>query len=159
MDRDGTLLTSPDEIQKRLSRGPRVYLTRIEHFSACHRLHSKHLSDEENKQVFGKCNWANGHGHNYKLEITLYGEVDRQTGMVMNLTELKSIVQRHVLDVLDHRNLDLDVPYFESRVSSVENIAIFVWEQILRNLPDPALLHEVKVHETEKNIAVYRGDY
>ena len=76
--------------------------------------------------MFGKCNWANGHGHNYKLEITLYGEVDRQTGMVMNLTELKSIVQRHVLDVLDHRNLDLDVPYFESRVSSVENIAIFV---------------------------------
>ena len=109
--------------------------------------------------MFGKCNWANGHGHNYKLEITLYGEVDRQTGMVMNLTELKSIVQRHVLDVLDHRNLDLDVPYFESRVSSVENIAIFVWEQILHNLPDPTLLHEVKVHETEKNIAVYRGDY
>ena len=136
---------------------PKVYLTRIEQFSACHRLHSIHLSDEQNEAVYGKCNHKNGHGHNYKLEITLFGEVDEQTGMVMNLVDLKQIIHKHVLDQVDHKNLDLDVAYFHTRVSTAENISIFIWNVLTEHLPR-GLLYQVKVHETDKNIAVYRGE-
>ncbi|KAF7239282.1 hypothetical protein EG68_10932 [Paragonimus skrjabini miyazakii] len=138
---------------------PSCYLTRIEHFSACHRLHSFHLSDAENRQTFGKCNNRNGHGHNYKLEVTLFGPVDPKTGMVMNLTELNSVIQRNVLDFVDHKNLDEDVDYFrdDSVVSTTENLAVFIWNQLLLSIPR-TVLHEVKLWETDKNVITYRGD-
>lgn len=137
---------------------PYCYLKRVEQFSACHRLHSKHLDDANNELVFGKCNNVNGHGHNYKVEVTLYGEVDRKTGMVMNISDLKNAVGE-VTDLLDHKNIDLDVAYFRDHnvVSTAENICIFIWEQLVSKLPRK-LLYEVKLWETDKNVVTYRGE-
>ncbi|GAA50044.1 6-pyruvoyl tetrahydrobiopterin synthase [Clonorchis sinensis] len=137
---------------------PLCFLTRVERFSACHRLHSVQLGDQENQVTFGKCNNANGHGHNYKLEVTLFGPTDPVTGMVINLSDLKSIIQRHVLDILDHKNLDKDVEYFRDKqvVSTTENLAVFIWQQLATALPGN-LLNEVKLWETESNYVTYKG--
>ncbi|XP_064474572.1 6-pyruvoyl tetrahydrobiopterin synthase-like isoform X3 [Ornithodoros turicata] len=133
---------------------PLVSVTRIETFSACHRLHSPFLSDEENRELYGKCNNPNGHGHNYKLEVTLRGEVDPTTGMVINITDVKQLIKDAIMDVLDHKNIDEDVPYFKDKVSTTENIAIFVWHQ-LREVVPPRLQLFVKIHETDKNVVTY----
>ncbi|XP_042198383.1 6-pyruvoyl tetrahydrobiopterin synthase isoform X1 [Callorhinchus milii] len=132
-------------------------LTRVERFSACHRLHSDSLSAEENERIFGKCNNPNGHGHNYKVEVTVRGEVNPKTGMVINLTDLKQHLQDAIMKPLDHKNLDKDVPYFANVVSTTENIAVYIWDRLQQCLP-VGLLYEVKVHETDKNIVVYRGE-
>ncbi|XP_053269602.1 6-pyruvoyl tetrahydrobiopterin synthase [Pleuronectes platessa] len=133
------------------------YITRIQSFSACHRLHSIHLSDEENKKVYGKCNNPHGHGHNYKVEVTIRGKIDRVTGMVMNLTDLKRCIEDVIMTPLDHKNLDKDVPYFASVVSTTENVAVYIWDNMVKALL-PNLLYEIKIHETDKNIVVYRGE-
>ncbi|XP_076332028.1 6-pyruvoyl tetrahydrobiopterin synthase purple isoform X1 [Tachypleus tridentatus] len=99
---------------------PILYLTRVEKLSACHRLHSKHLSDEENLKTYGKCNNPNGHGHNYKVEVTIKGEIDDTTGMVMNIADLKNYMNEAITKVIDHKNLDKDVPYFIEKVSKPE---------------------------------------
>ncbi|XP_038073181.1 6-pyruvoyl tetrahydrobiopterin synthase-like [Patiria miniata] len=146
--------------QKRADPGRRVvYVSRAESFSACHRLHSPSLSDAENKTLFGKCNNPNGHGHNYRVEIILKGEVDPVTGMVLNLTDLKQYMKKAIMDPLDHKNIDKDVPYFQNVVSTAENIAVFIWDQVRKELPNPGLLYEVKLHETNNNIVYYRGDW
>ncbi|XP_055509699.1 6-pyruvoyl tetrahydrobiopterin synthase isoform X1 [Leucoraja erinacea] len=132
-------------------------LTRVESFCAAHRLHSNFLSAEDNKRIFGKCNNPNGHGHNYKVEVTVCGEVNPVTGMVMNITELKEHMQEVIMKQLDHKNLDKDVPFFANNVSTAENIAIYIWENLQTLLP-PKLLYEVKVYETDKNIVVYHGE-
>lgn len=147
-----------------MSHIPKVYLTRRETFSASHRLHSVHLSDDANVQIFSKCNNPNGHGHNYVLEVTICGSVDTKTGMIMNITDLKDLIQIFVLDLLDHKHLDLDVEYFRTKniVSTTENLSIFIWEQlfsrILEKSNNKVQLYEVKLHETEKNIVTYRGE-
>ncbi|XP_028675130.1 6-pyruvoyl tetrahydrobiopterin synthase [Erpetoichthys calabaricus] len=133
------------------------YISRSETFSASHRLHSKSLSDEENERIFGKCNNPNGHGHNYKVEVTVRGEIDPVTGMIINITDLKKYIEMAVMKPLDHKNLDKDVPYFANVVSTAENIAVFIWDS-LQKLMEPNLLYEVKVFETDKNIACYRGE-
>ncbi|EDO42759.1 predicted protein [Nematostella vectensis] len=134
---------------------PFVYITRSETFSACHRLHSTKLTDQQNIELFGKCNNKNGHGHNYKVEVTVASTVDEDTGMVMNLVALKGKIEE-VLSELDHKNLDLDVEYFQTVVSTAENIAVYIYNQLNRGLPD-GILYEVRVHETDKNVAFYRG--
>eukprot|EP00043_Microstomoeca_roanoka_P018522 m.199541 g.199541 ORF g.199541 m.199541 type:complete len:154 (+) comp16846_c1_seq4:1030-1491(+) len=136
---------------------PVCYITRVESFSACHRLHSPALTDEENQAVFGKCNNPNGHGHNYRVEVTLRGSVDPDTGMVINLVDLKKYMHTAIMETLDHKHLDLDVPYFKDVVSTTENVAVFIWKEMQRLLPT-GLLHEVKVNETDKNIVIYRGE-
>lgn len=141
----------------------KIYLTRRESFSAAHRLHSNFLSDDENRTVFDKCNNPNGHGHNYVLEVTVCGRVDLKTGMTMNITDLKQIISRNVLDLLDHKNLDQDVEYFRQNqlVSTTENLAIFIWEQLANPINQHTgnvHLYEVKIFETDKNIVTYRGD-
>lgn len=146
-----------------MSLGPKVYLTRRETFSASHRLHSIHLSDNDNVQIFSKCNNLNGHGHNYILEVTVVGHVDSKTGMVMNITDLKNLIQIYVLDLVDHKHLDLDVEYFRKTnlVSTTENLAVFIWEQLYSKVKEQynhVQLYEIKLHETEKNIVVYRGE-
>ena len=113
-----------------------VYLTRRETFSACHRLHSKQLNDEENKKIFDKCNNPNGHGHNYTVEVTVKGQVDTKTGMVMNITDLKKAMHIAIMDTLDHKNIDLDVAYFENIVSTTENVAVYIWREIVKLLPN-----------------------
>lgn len=139
-----------------------VYLTRRETFSACHRLHNPTLSDDENRDIFGKCNHVHGHGHNYVLEVTICGPADPSTGMVMNLVDLKRLIHEAVMVPMDHKNLDVDVEEFrdEGRVSTTENLSIVIWERIQRllvPLSSSAGLHEVKIWETGKNIVVYRG--
>jgi len=139
------------------SQAPFVYLQRRETFSSSHRLHSFDLSEEENKKIFGKCNNPNGHGHNYTLLVTVAGRVNKTTGMVINLSDLKVILQEKVLSLVDHKNLDLDVPYFkEGKIpSTTENLAVFIWNELYPTLSD--CLYEVKIHETENNVVVYRG--
>ncbi|KAM4885609.1 6-pyruvoyl tetrahydrobiopterin synthase isoform 1-T2 [Sylvia borin] len=119
--------------------------------------HSKSLSDEENLKLFGKCNNPNGHGHNYKVVVTVRGEIDPVSGMVMNLTDLKEYMQKAIMEPLDHKNLDKDVPYFSEVVSTTENVAVFIWDNLQRLLP-PGILHKVEVHETEQNVVVYKGE-
>lgn len=135
---------------------PVLYITRKESFSASHRLHSAKLSDEENRSIFGKCNNKNGHGHNYTVKVTIRGPVDPITGMVMNLTDLKKHMES-VLQPLDHKNLDVDVLFFADTSSTAENVAVYIWNNLTKLLPE-GLLHEVKVNETGKNSARYRGE-
>lgn len=133
-------------------------LTRREVFSAAHRLHSPHLSEGENRRVYGKCNWEGGHGHNYQVEVTLAGPVDPTTGMLVNLADLKQLLWETVLSQLDHRNLDRDVPYFASHPSTAENVARYIWEQLEPVVPAPACLCEIKLCETENNHVVLRRE-
>ena len=137
---------------------PIAYLTRKEAISSCHRLHSYDLTDEENKNTYGKCNNYWGHGHNYTVEVTVRGPVDGVTGMVMNLSDLKVYMKRVLMDQLDHKNLDKDVPYFENVVSTTENVAVYIFDELKKLLPNPSLLYEVKIHETDRNIVIYRGE-
>ncbi|XP_065843418.1 6-pyruvoyl tetrahydrobiopterin synthase-like [Oscarella lobularis] len=134
----------------------RAYVTRNQSFSAAHRLHSSALTDEENAKLYGKCNNPNGHGHNYRVEITVYGDVDPLTGMVINIADLKIYIEKGIMQNLDHVNIDKDVPYFRTKPSTTENVALFIWEQMKALLGD--LLYEVKLWETDKNSVIYRGD-
>ncbi|CAL8303468.1 unnamed protein product [Lota lota] len=134
-----------------------AYLTRVQCFSACHRLHSLDLSDEENQRIFGKCNNPNGHGHNYRAEVTVRGKINRVNGMVINLTDLKQCIEEVIMVPLDHKNLDKDVPYFANVVSTTENLAAYIWDGLVKILP-VGELYEVKIYETDKNIVVYRGE-
>ncbi|KAJ3019805.1 hypothetical protein HKX48_001732 [Thoreauomyces humboldtii] len=136
---------------------PVVYLSRQEHFSAAHRLHAPKLNDQENLALYGKCNSKNGHGHNYKVEVIVKGQLDQVTGMVLNITELKECMKVAVMDVMDHKNLDLDVPYFHDKPSTAENIAVFIWDSLGPLLPRGEL-HEVVLHETDNNVVMYRGE-
>ncbi|CAH1099542.1 unnamed protein product [Psylliodes chrysocephalus] len=137
---------------------PKGYMTRRIQFSACHRLHSIHLSDVENKQIFGKCNNLNGHGHNYIVKVTLFGEIDPTTGMIINMTDLKKYMQEAIMNPMDHKNLDLDVLYFSDKPSTTENLTVFIWNQMKKVMDKSELLYEVEVHETENNIVKYRGE-
>jgi len=137
---------------------PIAKLSRKETFSASHRLHSSHLSEEDNNKIYGKCNNKNGHGHNYMLEVIVKGKIDPITGMVLNLVELKQYIKEAVLDQLDHKNMNEDVPEFKDRPPTTENVAVFIWESLLRtNLPK-SMLYEIKLCETEKNVVIYRGE-
>lgn len=137
---------------------PQVHLTRIEKFSSAHRLHRTAWSDHDNVTTFGKCN--NVHGHNYTLEVTIKGGVCPSSGMVMNIAQLKQILEEHVLGLLDHKNIDVDVDYFRDNmiVSTSENLAVFIWHQIEGQLPDNVKLQRVKLFETDKNIVEYYGE-
>ncbi|GAB0090747.1 6-pyruvoyl tetrahydrobiopterin synthase [Sergentomyia squamirostris] len=141
-----------------MSSAPVVYLTRQEQFSACHRLHSPQLNDEENLKLYGKCNNPHGHGHNYTVEVTLRGAVDPSTGMVMNISDLKECMDKAVMKKLDHKNLDKDLEAFREIPSTTENLSIFIWKELREVLPKPELLYEVRIEETDKNFVIYRGD-
>ncbi|NXS49639.1 PTPS synthase, partial [Balaeniceps rex] len=123
--------------------------------------HSKSLSDEENLKLFGKCNNPNGHGHNYKARLLIFLlfslQIDPVSGMVINLTDLKEYMQEAIMEPLDHKNLDKDVPYFAEVVSTTENVAVFIWENLKKLLP-MGTLYKVKVYETDQNIVVYKGE-
>ncbi|KAJ6645353.1 6-pyruvoyl tetrahydrobiopterin synthase [Pseudolycoriella hygida] len=141
---------------------PIAYLTRKESFSASHRLHSPMLSEAVNEQIYGKCNNPNGHGHNYNgkyiiLEVTIRGPIDKNTGMVMNITDLKEHMDNVIMKKLDHKNLDKDVSYFENLPSTTENVAVYIFNHLKTRLPSPELLYEVKIQETDKNSVIYRG--
>ncbi len=134
-----------------------VYLTRRTTFSASHRLWSNQLSETENYAVYDKCANPNGHGHNYVLEVTVRGEVDPRTGMVLNLTDMKRITNEQVINWVDHKHLNYDVPWLEGVIPTAEMLAITFWERLEGGFPTGSL-YEVTLHETENNSAVYRGE-
>ncbi len=134
-----------------------VYLTRRATFSASHRLWSSQLTEKENYAVYDKCANANGHGHNYTLEVTVKGNPDPRTGMVLNLADMKKITNEQVVDWVDHKHLNYDVPWLEDVIPTTEMLVIKFWERLEQNFPE-GLLYEVKLYETENNIAVYRGE-
>lgn len=124
-------------------------------FSASHRLHSDTLSDQENLRLFDKCNRPNGHGHNYMLEVVVKGPID-STGLVMHTAELEGAIETHVMQKIDHRHLNLDVPEFKTLNPTVENIAVVIWGWLKPVLG--ARLYEVRVDETNDTTASYRGE-
>lgn len=136
---------------------PLVYVTRRLHFSAAHRLHSDLLSDDENRRVYGLCNNPLGHGHNYEVEVTVCGEPDPVTGMVIDLKDLKEVMEREVIDKLDHKHLNFDVDFMRGIVPTAENIAVAIWRQAADKLPS-GKLYEIKLYETPRNVAIYRGE-
>lgn len=136
---------------------PITYVTRRVHFNAAHRLHNPDKSDEWNRTTFGKCNLPNWHGHNYIVEITVAGSPSPETGYVIDLGDLKRIVHERIIDLCDHRNLNLDVPFLSGILPSTENLAIAFWEQLENHIPT-GKLYAVRVYETERNIAEYRGE-
>ena len=134
-----------------------ILLTRRAEFSAAHFYWVEAWSPERNEQVFGKCANRNGHGHNYVLEVTVAGEPDAVTGFVVDLKELKDVLEREVVSVYDHRHLNLEVPEFRERQPTVENIAISIWER-LEGKVTQARLHRVRVYEREDLFADYFGE-
>jgi 6-pyruvoyltetrahydropterin/6-carboxytetrahydropterin synthase len=141
-------------------RGPdgtlKIELGRRYHFSASHRLHSAHLSEEENRRVFGKCNNPFGHGHNYVLEVSVSGPVDPDTGMIANLADLDRFVDGAVLEAFDHKSLNEDVPGFEDTVPTTENLCIDVYRR-LKDFPQ-ARVERVRIQETRNNSFEYAGE-
>lgn len=135
----------------------KAFLTRRMTFAAAHRLNCEGLPEAENQRIFGKCNHAHGHGHNYTVEVTVHGDIHPMTGMVMNLTELKAIMVEVIEKLLDHKNLNVDVPAFKRLNPTAENIAVVIWDMIEERASVKGLLHEVKIIETENNFASYRG--
>lgn len=136
-----------------------VYVTRKSHFNASHRLHNPNKSDEWNQRVFGKCNNPNWHGHNYIIEVTVAGEPDPDTGYVIDLGELKSIIKKRVIDPCDHKNLNLEVPFLEGIIPSTENLCKAFFNEIeeeFKQIEDnTSTLYSVRLQETERNSAEY----
>ena len=135
-----------------------VFLMRIEHFNAAHKLYNPGWSKEKNIEEFGKCANENWHGHNYELHVTVKGEVNVDTGFVINAQILGRMVKQYVIEELDHKNLNLDVDFMKDKLCSAENLAIAVWQQLKIHLPEGVNLHSVKLYETAKIFVEYFGD-
>ena len=129
-------------------------VVRCEHFNAAHRLHNENWSNEKNEAVFGKCNNPNFHGHNYDLEVKVIGYCDEETGYVIDTKVLGSIIQNSVVEVFDHKNLNLDVPYFKNTNPTTENVAKVIYE-ILRSQINNELELKIKLYETPRNYVEY----
>lgn len=135
-----------------------IYLTRRERFSAAHRMFRPGLSDEENMKLYGKCSNPRWHGHNYVLKVTVRGEVDPDIGYFMNATRLKEIINEKVIVKLDHRNMNLETDFMTGRVATTESLAMAIWAELEAPLAaEGALLHCVRVEETENNYVEYFG--
>ena len=135
-----------------------VYITRRFHFSSSHRVYNPALSDEENARLYGKCSNPSGHGHNYVMDVTVAGEVDTETGFVMDLTELKRIVEETIIAKVDHHNLNVDVDFMMGILPSTENVAVKFWEQIVNRINNHhRKLYSIKIRETVNNSVEYRG--
>jgi 6-pyruvoyltetrahydropterin/6-carboxytetrahydropterin synthase len=135
---------------------PRCRVTRRVHFNAAHRLYNPNFSDEWNRTTFGKCANPNFHGHNYDLDVTVDGEVQPDTGYVFDLTHLQKLAEETVIRHLDHKNLNVDVPWFVGLIPSAENIAVVIWGQLCPALP-PGIGLQVRLWETPRNYVEYDG--
>jgi 6-pyruvoyltetrahydropterin/6-carboxytetrahydropterin synthase len=134
-----------------------IYLTRKAEFSASHYYHNPAFTPEENLRVFGKCSNLNGHGHNYTLEVTVKGEVNPNTGFVVDLKDLKDTMNREVVDAMDHRHLNKEVPEFAKQIPTTENLAIAIWQRLQPRL-QLAKLHRVRVYESPDLFADFYGE-
>lgn len=129
-------------------------IIRKAHFNAAHRLHNPLWSEEKNREIFGKCNNPNFHGHNYVLEVKIIGEIDPKTGYVMDIKELKEIIKDEVTDKYDHKNLNLDVTDFANLNPTAENISAVIYRNIKNRLNENFEL-KIRLYETERNIVEY----
>jgi 6-pyruvoyltetrahydropterin/6-carboxytetrahydropterin synthase len=134
-----------------------VYLTRLEHFNAAHKLYNPDWSIEKNEAVFGKCANENWHGHNYDLYVTIKGDPDPETGFLFDVKKLSGIIKDHVIEKVDHRNLNIEVDFLKGKMCSTENLAIGIWQQILPHLPPAVKLHCIKLYETPRIYVEYFG--
>ncbi|MDX1447184.1 6-carboxytetrahydropterin synthase [Lishizhenia sp.] len=135
-----------------------VYITRREHFNAAHKLWREEWSDEKNEEVFGKCANKNWHGHNFVIYVTVKGKPNPDTGFVIDLKDLSKIVKDEVVEKLDHKNLNLDVPFMKGKLASTENLIIEIWEQIKDSIQQAGgELAKIKLVETENNFVEYFG--
>jgi 6-pyruvoyltetrahydropterin/6-carboxytetrahydropterin synthase len=137
---------------------PQAYITRRERFNAAHRLFKPEYDDKKNMEIFGKCSNPNWHGHNYIMYVTVKGEVSPETGFVVNLKEVSKIIQKEVIEKVDHKNINIEVDFMQGRLASTENLAIGIWEVLepkIRNIG--AELHCIKILETENNYVEYFG--
>jgi 6-pyruvoyltetrahydropterin/6-carboxytetrahydropterin synthase len=134
-----------------------VYITRIEHFNAAHKLYNPKWSVEKNDEVFGKCANENWHGHNFELYVTVKGTPDEETGFVYDAKKLSAIIKEHVTEKLDHKNLNVDVDFMKDKICSIENLIIAIWEQLAHRLPASAQLHSLKLYETPRIFVEYFG--
>ena len=135
-----------------------VYHTRLEHFNAAHKLYNPNWSKEKNEEVFGACANENWHGHNFDLFVTVKGEPDTETGFVMDVKKLKTLIKEHVIKKVDHKNLNLDVDFLKGKMCSTENLAMGIWNQLQPHLPENVTLHCVKLYETPRIYVEYFGD-
>jgi len=135
-----------------------VYITRIEHFNAAHKLFNPNWTREKNEEVFGKCANENWHGHNFELYVTLKGEPDPDTGFVYDVKRLSIIVKEYVIDKLDHKNLNMDVDFMTGKLCSIENLVIGIWNQLEPHLPREVRLHCLKLYETPRIFVEYYGN-
>ena len=135
-----------------------VYLTRSEHFNAAHKLFNPDWTYEKNEEVFGKCANENWHGHNYELLVTVKGTPSPETGFVFDVKKLSTIIKEHIIEKIDHRNLNLDVAFLEGKICSTENLAIGIWQQLLPHLPQGVKLHAIKLYETPRIYVEYFGE-
>ena len=133
-----------------------VTVSRKAHFNAAHRLNNDKWSITKNEEIFGKCNYPNYHGHNYELIVSVRGEINQDTGYVMDMGKLKEIIKIEIEDRLDHKNFNLDIDYFKKVIPSAENISVFIYN-ILRNKIDKNLSISVTLYETPRNFVVYSG--
>lgn len=135
-----------------------IYLTRRERFSSAHRMFREEWSDEENSRVYGKCSNPSWHGHNYTLFVTVKGALNQSLGFVMNSTKLKEIIQDKIISKLDHKNMNLETDFMAGRVATTENLAISIWNELEECIKaEGAMLHCVKIEETENNFIEYYG--
>lgn len=134
-----------------------VYVTRRTYFSASHRLYNPSFSEEKNNEIFDKCNNFHGHGHNYVVEVTVAGIPDPATGYVIDLKLLKAILDREIIDKVDHKHLNFDVDFLRDMIPTAENIAIVFWQILEPKIPH-GKLHTVRVFESDNNFVEYRGE-
>ena len=135
-----------------------IYITRKERFNAAHKLYREEWTDEQNREIFGKCSNPNWHGHNYELFVTVKGEINSETGFVIDLKELKRIITIYVTDVLDHKNINIDVEFMKGKMASTEVLAVTIFDVLKPHIDGQgAILHSVKLFETENNFVEYFG--
>ncbi|HTO94389.1 MAG TPA: 6-carboxytetrahydropterin synthase [Bacteroidota bacterium] len=133
-----------------------VFVTRKGHFCAAHRLYNPAWPDEKNDRVFGKCNNPNGHGHNYTVEVTVAGDAPPDTGMVIDLKLLADIIDRELIERVDHKNLNVDVDFMRGTIPTAENIAIGFWKILAPKITE-GKLYAIKLYESENNVVEFRG--
>ncbi len=134
-----------------------VYITRIEHFNAAHKLYNPAWSREKNDEVFGKCANENWHGHNFELYVTVKGEPHPETGFVYDAKKLSQVIKDQVIEKLDHKNLNEDVDFMKDKLCSIENLVIGIWDELVRHLPETVNLHALKLYETPRIYVEYFG--
>jgi 6-pyruvoyltetrahydropterin/6-carboxytetrahydropterin synthase len=137
-----------------------IYVSRLEHFNAAHKLHNPNWSMEKNKEVFGPCANTNWHGHNYELIVTVKGKPEPDTGFVIDLKKLSTLIRTHIIEQVDHKNLNLDVPFMEGKLASTENLIVEFWNILALQIEQisNAKLHSLKLYETPRNYVEYFGE-